>query len=62
LCVSGDHRVRKKAELTSVRDLGDLVRLETIPVHVSQRNEGRSLDVTSLPALVGACLDELIKS
>lgn len=60
--VSGDHPVRKKAELTGIRDLGDLVRLETVPVHVSQGTVGRSLDVTSLPALVGACLDELAES
>lgn len=53
---------KKKAELTGIGDLSDLVRLEAVPVHVSQRNEGRSLAMTSLPALVGACLDELAKS
>jgi hypothetical protein len=50
------------AGLTGIRDLGDLVRLETVPVHVSQGNLGSSLDVASLPALVGACLDELAES
>jgi hypothetical protein len=62
LRVSGDHQVTKMAGLTGIRDLGDLVRLETVPVHVSQGNLGSSLDVASLPALVGACLDELAES